>query len=94
MEHATCTPMLDAVVELTERCDRCGAAARLTATLTEGGLAFCGHHANTYAGDILRVAVRVRVLEDFAWAGIPRPSTAAGSGAGAVRAPRPYRNSR
>lgn len=33
-----------------DRCDRCGAAARVRAVLTTGGeLLFCQHHANEHA---------------------------------------------
>jgi hypothetical protein len=59
--------------ELTERCDRCGAAARMTVALTAGGeLAFCGHHGNRYADQILTVAARVTVESgfDWRWAGV------------------------
>jgi hypothetical protein len=59
------------VLELTERCDRCGAAAKLTVTLRSGGgLAFCGHHANRYAEPIARLAARLTLLAGFAWRGI------------------------
>lgn len=49
------TPTL-ARPELTaqDRCDRCGAAARVRALLPSGGeLLFCGHHAREY-GEKLR----------------------------------------
>jgi hypothetical protein len=37
-----------------DRCDRCGAAAKVRAVLPSGGeLLFCGHHARAY-GDKLR----------------------------------------
>ena len=91
MDHTTFTPVLDVVVELTERCDRCGAAAKLTATMDEGGLAFCGHHANRYADGIARAAARIQVLPDFRWAGMAAASTV---DTPAPRAPRAYRNSR
>src|SRR5207248_6679668 len=71
MEQTTFTPLLDVVAELTERCDRCGAAAKLTVAMTEGGLAFCGHHANAHVDSIVRVAVRIRVVADFAWPAVP-----------------------
>jgi hypothetical protein len=39
-----------------DRCDRCGAAARVRVTLASGGeLLFCRHHANEHA-DVLRAA--------------------------------------
>ncbi|WP_328462679.1 hypothetical protein OHA21_35910 [Actinoplanes sp. NBC_00393] len=64
------SPEIDTVGELTERCDRCGAAAKLEVALTSGGeLAFCGHHANRHQADILKVASKVRLEEGFDWAG-------------------------
>jgi hypothetical protein len=64
------TPEMTTVSELTERCDRCGAAAKLEVTLAGGGqLAFCGHHANHHHEDIARVAEGLRVEEGFTWAG-------------------------
>ena len=35
---------------LADRCDRCGAAAKVRAVLPKGGeLLFCGHHAKAHA---------------------------------------------
>ena len=66
---------IEIVDSLRERCDRCDAAAKLAMDLAAGGdLAFCGHHANRYAIDILRASRRVFVLRDFPWLG-----TAAGN---------------
>jgi len=31
-----------------DRCDRCGAAARVRAALPQGELTFCAHHARRY----------------------------------------------
>lgn len=63
------SPEIIKVDSLTERCDRCSAAARLTVTLASGGdLAFCGHHANRHHEDITRVAERVVLEDGFAWA--------------------------
>jgi hypothetical protein len=54
--------------EMTERCDRCGAAAKLAVVLPGGGqLAFCGHHANKHAGEIARIAEKVTVEDGFDW---------------------------
>jgi len=41
------TTTLEANVEFTaqDRCDRCGAQAKVRAKLTSGELLFCGHHA-------------------------------------------------
>ena len=67
--------MLLVVPDLTDRCDSCAAAARLTVTLRAGGsLAFCGHHANRYADVILRTAAQVSTEDGFVWRGIPQPS--------------------
>jgi hypothetical protein len=70
MDNTTYPPALDVVADLTERCDQCGAAAKLTVTLDSSSLAFCGHHANRHVDAILRIAVQVRVLADFPWSGV------------------------
>ncbi len=44
-----------------ERCDRCGAAAKVRAVLTDGAdLVFCGHHGKMYAGDLEKIAVLIK----------------------------------
>lgn len=64
------TPEIATAASLTERCDSCGAAAKLEVTLSKGGsLAFCGHHANKYAADLVGMAQRALLEEGFAWAG-------------------------
>ena len=64
------SPEITSVDSLTERCDRCGAAARLNVTLANGGeLAFCGHHGNKHAVELVRRAVRIRVEDGFRWTG-------------------------
>jgi hypothetical protein len=61
-------PATNVAPELTERCDRCGAAAKLSVALTAGGeLHFCGHHGNRYADNILSVAAEVTVESGFDW---------------------------
>jgi len=56
--------------ELTERCDRCGAAGKVRIVLDGGGeLTFCGHHANRYADGIGTSAARVVVESGFGWKG-------------------------
>lgn len=66
-------PRLDTVPELSERCDRCAAAAKLTLRLPAGGeLVFCGHHANRHTADILRIAAVVVVEDGFLWQGAQR----------------------
>jgi hypothetical protein len=62
------TPEITTAGELLERCDRCGAAAKLEVKLANGGeLTFCGHHANRHRDDIVRIAERVVLEEGFAW---------------------------
>jgi hypothetical protein len=63
------SPEITRVESLTERCDRCGAAARLNVTLANGGeLAFCGHHGNKHATELIQRAARVQVEDGFRWA--------------------------
>src|SRR3954447_12318590 len=53
-----------------ERCDRCNAAAKLRLVLAGGGdLIFCGHHANKYAPELVKIAVQVVAAPDFTWRG-------------------------
>jgi hypothetical protein len=67
---ALLSPEITTVGSMTERCDRCSAAAKLEVTLASGGeLAFCGHHANRHHEDIVRVAGRIVVEDGFEWAG-------------------------
>ena len=40
-----------------DRCDRCGAAAKVRATLTSGSeLLFCQHHANEHEAKLIELA--------------------------------------
>jgi hypothetical protein len=53
-----------------ERCDRCNAAGKLRITLAGGSeLVFCGHHANKYAEDLVKITVRYAVDPEFSWRG-------------------------
>ena len=53
-----------------ERCDRCNAAGKLRIVLAGGGeLVFCGHHANKYAEELVKIAVKAAPDEDFVWRG-------------------------
>ena len=63
-------PETVAVPGADERCDRCSAAGKLRVRLAEGGeLVFCGHHANKYAEQLVRIAVDVAMDPEFAWRG-------------------------
>jgi hypothetical protein len=69
------SPEIVTVGSLTERCDSCGAAAKLELTLASGGsLAFCGHHANKHATPLASVATKVTMEEGFEWAGQSHPA--------------------
>ena len=64
------SPEITTVPSLTDRCDRCSAAAKLVVSLTSGGdLAFCGHHANRHRDDIVRVGERIQLEEGYEWGG-------------------------
>ncbi|GAB1643285.1 hypothetical protein [Krasilnikovia sp. MM14-A1259] len=70
MTATALSPEIRTVASLSERCDRCSAAAKLEVTVAGGGsLAFCGHHSNKHAADIARVAARVELEEGFGWVG-------------------------
>ncbi len=55
--NATVTPAAPTSTTLTaaDRCDRCGAQARVRVVLSTGDLLFCAHHAKAY-GDKLRAS--------------------------------------
>jgi hypothetical protein len=47
-----------------DRCDRCGAAARVRAKLLSGGeLLFCQHHANEHEAKLVELAAVLEVSE-------------------------------
>jgi hypothetical protein len=53
-----------------ERCDRCNAAGKLRILLAGGGeLVFCGHHANKYAEQLVKITIDVAATSDFTWRG-------------------------
>lgn len=64
------TPEIVTVDELSERCDSCGAAAKLEVTLPGGTLAFCGHHANKHGVELANKATQARLEKGFIWAGV------------------------
>ena len=48
-----------------DRCDRCGAAAKLRALLPSGGeLLFCGHHAREFEPSLREMAAELQKDED------------------------------
>ena len=50
-----------------DRCDRCGAAARVRAVLPTGGeLLFCQHHANKHADKLRELEARIDTESAFA----------------------------
>ena len=51
--NATVTPTLTAA----DRCERCGAQARVRVVLTKGDLIFCAHHAKAYEDKLRATAV-------------------------------------
>ncbi len=48
----------ESVLEVVDRCDRCGAQAKTKVTLQNGELLFCGHHYREHA-EALAHAVQV-----------------------------------
>lgn len=48
-----------APLAVTDRCDKCGAQARVRATLLNGELYFCGHHARKAGSELVSKAVEV-----------------------------------
>ena len=44
---------------LNDRCDACGAAAKVIATFLNGELLFCGHHAKQKHIDLIKKALEV-----------------------------------
>jgi len=75
-EEARMTPTLTPPPEAAappaaeERCDRCSAAGKLRIVLAGGGdLVFCGHHANEFAPELVKIAVEVIAAPDFDWRG-------------------------
>jgi hypothetical protein len=57
--NATVTPAAPSPTSLTasDRCDRCGAQARVRVVLAAGDLLFCAHHAKAYEDKLRATAV-------------------------------------
>lgn len=54
----TATPTAPATLTNADRCDRCGAQARVRVVLATGDLLFCAHHAKAYEPNL-----RVQALQ-------------------------------
>ena len=46
-------------LKVSDRCDRCGAQAKVRATLANGELYFCGHHARATGNKLVLQSVQV-----------------------------------
>jgi hypothetical protein len=46
-------------ITILDRCDKCGAAAMVRATLASGELFFCGHHGREVATPLVLAAIDV-----------------------------------
>ena len=57
--NATVTPAAPTPTTLntSDRCDRCGAQARVRVVLVSGDLLFCAHHAKAYENKLRATAV-------------------------------------
>jgi hypothetical protein len=55
--NATVTPAAPSTLTASDRCDRCGAQARVRVVLTAGDLIFCAHHAKAYGEKLRATAV-------------------------------------
>ena len=53
----TATPPAPTTLSAADRCDRCGAQARVRVVLTTGDLLFCAHHAHAYEDKLKAAAV-------------------------------------
>jgi hypothetical protein len=51
------TPPAPATLTSADRCDRCGAQARVRVVLASGDLLFCAHHAKAYESKLRDTAV-------------------------------------
>lgn len=46
-------------LKVSDRCDKCGAQAKVRATLITGQLYFCGHHARTAGNTLVLKSIEV-----------------------------------
>jgi hypothetical protein len=54
----TMSPAPTSTLTAADRCDRCGAQARVRVVLTKGDLIFCAHHAKAYEDKLKVTAVQ------------------------------------
>jgi len=60
MSDTITTPPIAMQLTTADRCDRCGAAARVRATLSTGGeLLFCRHHFNEHEARLVDMGATV-----------------------------------
>ena len=55
--NATVTPAAPSTLTASDRCDRCGAQARVRVVLATGDLIFCAHHAKAYDAKLRAEAI-------------------------------------
>ena len=48
-----------------DRCDSCGAAAKVVVTFINGQLMFCGHHAKELSDSIIKKSISIYDPDDF-----------------------------
>lgn len=48
-----------------DRCDSCGASARVKVTFLNGELMFCGHHARELSKGLIEKSISIYDPEDF-----------------------------
>jgi len=53
------TTVAERELTLNDRCDACQAAAKVVATLLNGELMFCGHHAREYKTSLKEKSLKV-----------------------------------
>jgi hypothetical protein len=53
------------VVTAVDRCDSCGAAAKVIVTFLNGELMFCGHHARELAKPLINKSISIYDPDEF-----------------------------
>lgn len=62
--NTTLAPEIFPEITLSDRCDRCGAAAQVRAVFLEGDLYFCGHHARKFNETLAKTASFIQRKEE------------------------------